>query len=248
MKRSPLLISLVLCPALWLTACAKPAGGPLSHTFDNTRLASVGLESKQAVAEAQQQHDLAVQQHAKAEDDFRGAEIEEEVAQYQAEHAVLVVQLVGNKLNDKPQLSGETSALARRAADAKVEFMRARRVYLAALSNSTYYAVYAAQAKLELERAKVAQSSGVAGAGFDLSGFQTQAEQRERAAASATAETDKQHEAAGNKLAAWSEAERAFIQTSGMKGPSESARAVLEWKQPTPAAKPSVEASAPAAK
>lgn len=247
MKKSPLLMSLVVCPALWLAACNKPAGGPLAHTFDNTRLASIGVESKQGVAEAQQQHDLAVQQHAKAEDDFRGAEIEEEVAQYQAEHAVLVVQLVGNKLDDKPQLTAETTALARRAAEAKVDFMRARRVYLAALSNSTFYVVYATQAKLELERAKVAQTSGVAGAGFDLSGFQAQAEQRERAAASATAETEKQREAAGNKLATWSEAERAFIQASGMKGPSESARAVLEWKQPAPAAK-SVEASAPPAK
>ena len=40
-----------------------------------------------------------------------------------------------------------------KAADAKVDFMRARRNYLSSLSSSSLYEVYAAQAKLELERA-----------------------------------------------------------------------------------------------
>jgi len=229
-----------------LVACAKPAGGPLTNTFDNTRLASIALDQKQAVAEAQQQHDIAQQQHTKAENDYRDSEIEQEVAEYQAEHSVLVSQLVGTRLNDKARPGTETAQLARRTADAKVEFTRARREWLRALTNSTLYGVYAAQAKLELERARLAQTSGVTPAGFDLAGFEQQLVQRDRAAKAAADETDKQRQVAGAKLTAWNELERSFMQTSGMKGPSESERAVIDWKQAPPGVAPVETAATPA--
>jgi hypothetical protein len=215
---------------IFLVACAKPAGGPLAHTFDNTRIASVALESKQAVTQAQQQHDLARLHHDKADEAYRDSEVEQEVAEYQAEHAVLVSQLVG-RMHDKAQTSPDTAALARRTAGAKVEFMRARREWLGALSNSTFYEVYATQAKLELERARAAQTNNLTPAGFDLASFEQQLDQRDRAARAAVAETERRREAAGSRLTAWNVLERQFMQTSGMTSPSESERAVLEWKQ-----------------
>lgn len=220
-----------------LVACAKPAGGPLARTFDNTRIASVALESKQDVTQAQQQHDLALMHHDKADEAYRDSEVEQEVAEYQAEHSVLVSQLVG-RMHDKAQTSRDTAALARRTADAKVEFMRARRAWLGTLSSSTLYEVYAAQAKLELERARVAQTNNLTPAGFDLASFEQQLAQRDAAARAAAAETERQWLAAGSRLTAWNALERQFMQTSGMTSPSESDRAVLEWKQtasPTPA-------------
>ena len=220
--RALLLISLV--------ACAKPAGGPLAHTFDNTRIASVALESKQDVTQAQQQHDLARMHHDKADEAYRDSEVEQEVAQYQAAHSILVSQLVG-RMHGKAQTGPDTAALARRTADAKVEFMHARREWLAALSSSTLYEVYAAQAKLELERARVAQTNNLAPAGFALASFEQQLTQRDSAARAATAEAERQRLAAGSRLTAWNELERQFMQTSGMTSPSESDRAVLEWKQ-----------------
>jgi hypothetical protein len=225
-----------------LVACAKPAGGPLAHTFDNTRIASVALESKQAVAQAQQAHDLALQEHGRADEAYRDSEVEQEVAEYQAERTVLVSQLVG-RMHDRAQTSPDTAALARRTADAKVEFMRARREWLGKLSSSTFYAVYAAQAKLELERARIAQTNNLTPAGFDIASFEQQFEQRDRAARSAAAETETQRQAAGSRLTTWNELERQFMQASGMKSPSESDRAVLEWKQPAP---PTTADSAPA--
>ena len=63
MKSLPVIFSF----GLWaVAACAKPAGGPLDHTFDNTRLASVAVDAKQPVIQAQQQQDLAQQRHDKA--------------------------------------------------------------------------------------------------------------------------------------------------------------------------------------
>ena len=220
----------------WLVACAKPAGGPLSHTFDNTRIAAVALDSKQAVTQAQQQYDLALSQHGKADEAYRDAEVEQDVAEYQAERAVLVSQLVATRVNDKVQPTTDTAALARKTSEAKVEFMRARREWLRKLDNSTFYAVYAAQAKLELERARVAQTNNLAPAGFDLTSFEQQLEQRTGAALSAAAETQKEQQTAEAKLGAWNELERGFMQASGMKVPSESDRAVIEWKQATTSA------------
>jgi len=220
----------------WLVACAKPAGGPLAHTFDNTRIASVALDSKQAVTQAQQQYDLALSQHGKADEAYRDAEVEQEVAEYQAERAVLVSQLVATRVNDKVQPTTDTAALARNTAEAKVEFMRARREWLRKLENSTFYAVYATQAKLELERARVAQTNNLASGGFDLTSFEQQLEQRRGAALTAAGETQKEQQAAEAKLGAWNELERGFMQASGMKVPSESDRAVIEWKQATTAA------------
>jgi len=216
-----------------LVACAKPAGGPLAHTFDNTRIASVALDSKQAVTQAQQQYDLALSQHGKADEAYRDAAVEEDVAEYQAEHAVLVSQLVATRVNDKVQPTTGTAALARKTAEAKVEFMRARREWLRRLESSTFYAVYAAQAKLELERARVAQTNNLAPAGFDLSGFEQQLEQRTGAALTAAAATQKEQQTAEAKLSAWNELERGFMQASGMKVPSESDRAIIDWKQAT---------------
>jgi hypothetical protein len=112
--------------------------------------------------------------------------------------------------------------------------MRARRAWLGTLSSSTLYEVYAAQAKLELERARIAQTNSLTPAGFDLASFEQQLAQREAAARAATAETERQRQAAGSKLTAWNALERQFMQTSGMTSPSESDRAVLEWKQTAP--------------
>jgi hypothetical protein len=218
-----------------LVACAKPAGGPLAHTFDNTRIASVALESKQEVTQAQQQHDLAVMHHDKADEAYRDSEVEQEVAEYQAEHSVLVSQLVG-RMHDKAQVSADTAALARRTADAKVEFMRARRAWLGTLSSSTLYEVYAAQARLELGRARVAQTNNLTPADFNLASFEQQLAQRDAAARAATAETERQRLVAGSRLTAWNALEHQFMQTSGMTSPSESDRAVLEWKQTAPPA------------
>lgn len=233
---------------VWVAACAKPAGGPLSHTFDNTRIASVALESKQAVTEAQQQYELAVAQHRKADEGYADSGVEQDVAAYQAERAVLVSQLVATRMNDKAQASTDTAALARQTAGAKVAFMGARRQWLEKLASSTLYAVYAAQAKLELERARVGQANNLNPAGFDVTTFEAQFAQRDRAAQIAAGVTEKERQAAEAKLTAWNEAERSFMQASNMKTPSESDRVGIEWKQtaaPPPPAEAPVSASGP---
>src|SRR4051812_33859773 len=103
---------------IFLVACAKPAGGPLKYTFDNTKLAAVPLESKTTVTDAQQKHELAQLQMAKVETEYRDSEVEQELAEYQAERAMLVSQLVASKQVEKPApATAETTALARKAAE-----------------------------------------------------------------------------------------------------------------------------------
>src|SRR5688500_7220745 len=117
---------------LVVAGCAKPAGGPLSQTFDNTRIASVPLDQKQAVTQAQQQLDLALLNHKTASVKAREAEIEEDLAEHQADRTIVVSLVVASRQPDAKlaPASAETAALARKTADAKVAFMEARRSWL----------------------------------------------------------------------------------------------------------------------
>ena len=241
---------------LWLpfliAACAKPAGGPLKYTFDNARIASVPLEAKQPITEAQQRHDLARLDRANASTEYRDAEIEEDLAEHQAADAVVVSQVVASRRAEAKH-GPETAALARKAADAKVAFMHARRTWLRELDSWSLHEVYATQAKLELERARIAQANNLAGAGFDLTAFETQASAREKAAQTMKEAVEVERKNVEAKLAMWAESEKELLRATGLEGPIESARYAAEWKSaaeqpaPPPATGPAPAAPAPAA-
>lgn len=240
---------LIIVAIASLVACAKPAGGPLAYTFDNTKIAAVPLEQKQPVVEAQQQHDMALLARANAGATYRDSEIEMDLAEYQAERAEVVSHVVASRQPDaKPAApSTETAALARRTADAKVAFIRARRSWLEKLAESTLYAVYAAQAKLELERARVAQANRLTAADFNLDAFQKQADRRAQAATVAAEATASRRTTAEAKLAEWSELERSYLKASAIMGPLESERFAGQWqpRTPAPAATPATDLPPP---
>ena len=216
-----------------LAACAKPAGGPLSHTFDNAKIASVPLESKQTVADAQQQHDVAQLRRTTAQSEYRDSEVEQDLAEFQADHSLVVSQIVARDLAKTATPTTESAALARRTAEAKVGFMRARRDWLEKLADSSLFAVYAAQGKLELERARIAQANNLTPPGFDLQPYQRQFEDRDAAAKRAAEVMEAQRKTKDGKLAAWIELEKSAMLAAGVTGPVESPRYMLEWNEPT---------------
>jgi hypothetical protein len=232
---------------LFLAGCAKPAGGPLSQTFDNTKLAAVALDQKQAVTLAQQAHDVALLQHKLASSAYRESEIEEDLAEHQAERAVVVSFLVASRQPDaKPApATNESSAQARKVAGAKLAFMEARRAWLRKASDGALYEVYATQARLELERAKVAQANRLVGADFNVDAYQKQADTRGSSARSAADATESERKQAEAKLAGWAELEGAYLKTSGLAGPLESSRYAPEVKPREPTPPPVVEPPAP---
>jgi hypothetical protein len=224
--------ALLFVSTIAFAACAKPGGGPLKYTFDNAKIASVSLDAKQSVSQAEQAHDQARAMKARAADGKRESEIEADVAEYQAKRAELVSQVVALRVAEKPpQANADAAALARRAAEAKVGFAKARHAWLDSLASSSLYEAYAAQARLELERAKVAQTNNLVPAGFDVTVYQKQADTRTAAAARETAESTRLRAVADQKLAAWNELERGFMQASGLVGPLESERVAIELKQ-----------------
>jgi hypothetical protein len=232
---------------LWLplliAACAKPAGGPLKHTFDNTRIAAVPLEAKQPVTEAQQRYDLAQLDRKNASAEHHDAEIEEDLAEHQAANAVVVSQVVASR-HAEAKSGPETAALSRKVADAKVAFMHARHTWLRELSSWSLYEVYATQAKLELERAKIAQANNAA-PGIDLTAFESQASAREQAAQAAKGAAEVERKNTEAKLAAWTESEKELLRAANIQGPVESARYTASWKsaaeQPAGAPPPATE-------
>lgn len=230
---------------LVVVGCAKPAGGPLAHTFDNTKIATVPLDQKQAVTLAQQQHELAVLNHKNATGRYRESEIEQDLAEHQADRTIVVSLVVASKQSGAKlaPASAETASLARKTADAKVAFMDARASWLGKASEVSLFAVYATQARLELERAKVAHANRLVAPDFNVDAFQKQADAREQAAKVVAEATENERKNAEAKLAAWAELEGAYLTANGVKGPLESGRYAAEWKpsptlpaEPTPTA------------
>lgn len=218
----------LLLSLLFAAACAKPAGGPLKHTFDHTRIAAVPLEAKQSVTEAQQRHDLAQLGHKNASAEYRDAEIEEDLAEHQATQAVVVSQVVASS-RAEAQHAPQDAALTGRVADAKLAFMRARRAWLRELSSWALYEVYATQATLELERARIAQANNAAAGGVDLSIYESQASARAQAAQAARDAAESERKNAEAKLAAWTLSEQELLRAAGLQGPIESARYAALW-------------------
>jgi hypothetical protein len=108
--------------------------------------------------------------------------------------------------------------------------MEARRAWLRKASEGSLFEIYATQARLELERAKVAQANRLVGADFNVDSFQKQAEARGASAKSAADATEAARKEAEAKLGVWAELERSYLAASGLAGPLENARYANEWK------------------
>jgi hypothetical protein len=98
--------------------------------------------------------------------------------------------------------------------------------------------VYATQAKLELERARIAQANNLAGAGFELSVFESQVSAREKAAQTVKEATEVERKNVEAKLAMWAASEKELLRAAGIEGPVESARYTAEWKSAAEQAAP----------
>lgn len=227
----------ILIAVLATAACAKSAGGPLAHTFDNSKIAGVPLEQKQTVTEAQQQYDVAQLRRTTVDTEYKHSEIEQDLAEYQADHAIVASQIVARDFAKGAAPTNESAAIARKTADAKVSYMQSRRGWLERASEAAQYAVYASQARLELERARVAQTNNLTAPGFDLQVFQRQFEDRDTASKRAADAAEADRKTAEQKLAAWAELEKQALAAGSLKGPIEADHFAPELKAP-PAAEP----------
>lgn len=220
----------VLSAALLWGACGggESAPGPLRHTLDDMHLASVPLSEKQTVIQAKQEYDVALMEKAKAEADYQDLQTKLEIAHNEAEQAEIAERSAItekeaadrsadlNRKNDAER-NLRAAQLGRRAADAKLTFLKAQRQWLKKLIRWGQHNAYAKQAKLELEKARIAQARNIRPAGFELGNFERQYKERSEAAQRAKHEADKDRERVTALQKEWESKVREWESARGIK-------------------------------
>jgi hypothetical protein len=214
------LFSLALALPFTLPLLAGSCGGkdttpkPLRHQFDDMYIASVPIEEKQAVFQAQQEHAMARAEAAKAESDFNEAGVQLDVARNERKQALIEEESAKRRkkaADDSGDMNRINAALRelraaellRKAADEKVDYYVRQRAYLKENIRYTKEQMYAKEAAFELAEARVAQQHNIRPRGFDLKLYEEQAKERSRLAQRARAEADRERKNAETARKRW---------------------------------------------
>ncbi len=156
-------------PVLLAFGCG---GGGAKYRVDDASLASVSMQEKQSVFDAQNEMNQAKAEHEKFKADHRNADHDVDVADNEYKTAKL--QLDTAKLNKKSaEMGGDVNhkqaadrdlrvaELGVKTADAKVDWLKKKRKWIAESEDAAERHVAAADARAELEKAKLAQAKGI---------------------------------------------------------------------------------------
>ena len=171
----------------------NPGPKPLSFHFDDMYIARVAMEEKQPIIEAQNEYSKAKMERAEAEAGLEDVKTKMSVAKNERQQALLeeksarAKEKAANDSGDMTRVNNakrelRSSELLRRAADQKIEALKAKRVYLKRLVRYTIENMYAKEAKFELAKGRVAKKNNVRPRGFKISNYEKQASQRSREA------------------------------------------------------------------
>jgi hypothetical protein len=207
-SRSKILVIAVLTVVGQLAACGASDSppGPLAKHFDDMYIAAIPLDQKQSVVTSQNDWSLAKMENAKAEADFNDAGTQLEIARNQQKAAKLGVDsAVSSKKSaeasaDTNRMNQATKDLHTaedlvRAADARVSYIEAYRVYLQRKLRHTQEVLYWREAQYELAKAQLGQKNNISPKGIEYDAFPKQEQDRQKRAASAKdrVESEKQH-------------------------------------------------------
>jgi len=216
---------------LIMTLAAACGGGdpgpmPLAHHFDDMHIAAIPLAEKTQVIEAQNDYSLAKMEKAKAEADFAEVATELTVARNEREQALLSEKSARSKkkaAEDSSDLTRINAAavemraaeLARKAADEKVTWVKARRAYLAKRVRYATENMYAMEAKYEVAKARLAKAKSIRPKGFDFAAFDKQYKRRSERAQRARAVARREQKKADAKKKSWQQLAGAASRAAG---------------------------------
>lgn len=190
---SPSVLRTCLFLLVLLPACGggEPRPGPLQYTLDDMYIATVPLEEKQVVLQAQNDFAAAKMERATAEAAYNESATELQVAKNELAQAELDEQSAQsrkkaaddsgdmNRMNASAQ-EVRAAKLAREAAAKKVEYMQAQQVYLKKKLLQAEDDVYGKEARYELTKARLAQANNIRPKGFEMANFQRQSQERSK--------------------------------------------------------------------
>jgi DNA repair exonuclease SbcCD ATPase subunit len=170
--------------------------GPLKHTIADMYIASVPVDAKAGVVSTKQEYDIAQMEQAKVESDLAEARTQIQVADNEVKAAELEVKSAATEksaaeksadLNKQEDVKRKSFAAEqkKKAAAAKLEWLRARRDYLEKNLLYRQHDSFAKEAAWQLEKARVARANNIRPSGFSYEAFESQATQRRDATARA---------------------------------------------------------------
>jgi hypothetical protein len=182
---------------------AGACGGGSKYTIDDNVLAQVPLQEKQAMMAAQQERSIAGEQLLKAKADVAQADRERDIAENEYKASKLTVgsaELTKKSAEATGDVNRKAAAehdlhvaeLGKRAADAKLEWAKKRGDWLSAERVAAERQVKAADAKYELEKAKLASAKGIRPSNdFNVANFEIESLGQSKSHAEAKLEADK---------------------------------------------------------
>lgn len=224
------------CAALVMTlSLAAACGGgesapkPLRYTLDDFQIAAIDVGAKGGVIQAKQDYDVAQMEKAKSQSDLDDAKTKVEVARNEAEAAALkqksaaTEKAAAAKTADMTKQGAAESSLrvaeaGKAAADAKVNWLKAKVHGLERLVRFGDYNMFAKESLWQLEKARVAMQNNIRPQGFDIMNFERQSRERADAALRARGDADQAMGQAAEKERAWQEADRRANEVRGTQG------------------------------
>lgn len=187
-----LALSAILLLSLVVAACGGPSDGPpppLGRKFDESFIAAIPVDQQAEVIAAQNDHNVANRERAKAEADQREQKLQLDVARNEARAAKLDLDSASSRLKaaeqsaDQNRINDATrekrgAELARNAADERVKYYTAYGNWLHRLLRYTQENTFWQEAKFELAKARLAQKNNIAPPGFNYDNFVQQEAQR----------------------------------------------------------------------
>ena len=199
---------------------------PLSHHFDDAFIASVDMDKKQAMLQAQNDYSASKAARMKAEADYSDSATALAVAKNEVKQGVLEEKNAESMLKSA-EASGDqnrimparrdarVAELARRAADEKVTVRKAERKYFKVNLLYVEEEMYHREARYELAKAKVARDNNISPKNFKFSVYQRQAEERSKRAQRAKALAEREKASAETRRQKWQKAKRAHDSARG---------------------------------
>lgn len=183
-------------------AAACGAGGAKYHVDDNS-IAAASVQEKQGVLAAQQEKEVAKTEQAKSDADLKN--IDNELSVAENDYKTQKLALDSAKLNQKAaEQSGDVNRksqsmhdlkvaeLGVKAADAKVEWLGKKRKWIKSQRDAADDHFAAADSRLELEKAKLAQQKGIKPSkDFDVMNFESDNLKKQQQYSSSRMDADK---------------------------------------------------------
>jgi hypothetical protein len=190
--------------SLALAACGGSSDGPpppLGRHFEDSFIASIPVDQQSDVIKAQNDHNVAQREQAKAEADLREQKVQLDVAKNEARAAKLDLDSAKSRekmaqqsadMNRINTATKETrgAELARNAADERVKYYTAYGQWLNKLLRYTQENTYWRESQYELAKARLAQKNNIAPAGFNYDNFVQQESQRAKRVEGAKAKAE----------------------------------------------------------